>query len=1127
MSIETKYQRFEQIEHILKRPGMYIGGVDEIESPMWILEDDKIIEKNIKFVPGLYKIFDEIIVNVYDQTIMDDTLTNIKVDIDTKSNTMMVYNDGKGIDVVIHKKEGIYVPELIFGELLTSTHFDENTVRITGGLHGLGAKLTAIFSEEFEVEIGDNVNKKRFYQKYKNNLSFKSKPKISPYEKPKGFVKITFKPDLKYFKLDAINDDFIKLFNRRVYDLAMLSGKRIKTFLNGQLISFNNLSAYADLYIYSSNSTEEIDLGEQHNDKILETCKDQTVSKNRWKIVIAPANNKFKQISFVNGINTYNGGKHVDYIMSKIIKPIKEQIIKKYKDIDIKDQLIRDQIFIIIVCTIENPSFNSQTKDELITPPNKFGSSCDFNDSLVGKLFKLLNIKELVEMQIRMLENSFLTQTSKPQRVKNIPKLYDAYYAGTKKSSMCTLILTEGDSAKAMAISGLSSLNDINKKGTKGNDYYGVFPLKGKLLNVREATKKQIMNNEEFITLQKIIGLQVNEVYTEDNINKLRYGSIILMMDADVDGSHIKGLFINMLDYFWPSLLQITGFLKIFITPMIKASFGSGSNKEILEFFSMSDYNKWKNNTSNYSKYTIKYYKGLGTNTNDEAKAYFKNLDKYLMNLEWSDQSQQTINLAFAKEMADDRKTWLKHYDKNRVIDYTKKNLSYSDFINKELIHFSNYDNDRSIPSLIDGLKPSQRKVLFSAFKKNIKMDIKVAQFVGYVGETTSYHHGEMSLAKTIVSMAQNFVGSNNVNIIVPSGQFGTRLLGGKDYASPRYIYTRLEEVARLIFHVNDDPLLNYLNDDGFPIEPEYYVPILPMILVNGTEGIGTGYSTYVPNFNPVDIIDILLDMLNGVSVQRHEILPWYKNYKGIVKKISKSEYETKGLYKIEDNVMTISELPIQVWTENYKMFLENTLQNDKLKGAISKIKNNSDDLHVEFIIKFKNISFDNDVNIEKLFQLSNKISTGNMYLHDKNGKLKKYNSGIDIINDFYTVRLDFYQKRKQNLLDQLSDQIDHLKTRLKFIKLVISNKNIFKMSKDKIVDLLVEKKIILDVNSSESYEYLFRIPFNNFTKEKVIELEDEIAEKIEEHNKISNTTIENMWRHDLITLRDYLVNNT
>src|SRR5579872_1755269 len=246
MSIETKYQKLDPIEHILKKPGMYIGGTDEIEAPMWILEDNRIIERVIKYVPGLFKIFDEIIVNAYDQSITDSTLTRIKVNIDIKNNTFVVYNDGKGIDVVIHPKEKIYVPELIFGELMTSTHFDSTEKLITGGTHGLGSKLTSIFSTEFEVEVADPINKKKFYQKYRNHLSFKSKPKITPYTKSNGYVKITFKPDLAYFKLNTISNDFANLFHRRVYDLAMLAGKKVHTYLNDIQITSTDLSSRSE-----------------------------------------------------------------------------------------------------------------------------------------------------------------------------------------------------------------------------------------------------------------------------------------------------------------------------------------------------------------------------------------------------------------------------------------------------------------------------------------------------------------------------------------------------------------------------------------------------------------------------------------------------------------------------------------------------------------------------------------------------------------------------------------------------------------------------------------------------------------------------------------------------------------
>lgn len=482
----------------------------------------------------------------------------------------------------------------------------------------------------------------------------------------------------------------------------------------------------------------------------------------------------------------------------------------------------------------------------------------------------------------------------------------------------------------------------------------------------------------------------------------------------------------------------------------------------------------------------------------------------------------KAINLAFAKELADDRKTWLKNFNRDIVTDYTKKHVTYSDIINKELIHFSDYDNLRSLAHSIDGLKISQRKILYGIFKKNLITDMKVAQLVGFVGEISSYHHGEQSLAKAVIAMAQNFVGSNNINLLYPSGQFGTRLLGGNDSASPRYIYTRLALVTRLIYHQYDDNILTYLDDDGFSIEPIHYVPIIPMILVNGAEGIGTGYKCVVPQYNPLDIIEIILGKLKG-NPNKIKLIPWYNNFKGSIIQLSDFEFITKGTYTLENNILTITELPIGTWTEPYKIFLENTLFNDKLKGFISKIKNNSSESNVEFIIKFKHYPFETPEDMEKIFQLTSKLNTNNMYLHDVNGHIKKYETSIEIINDFFKIRIEYYKLRKDYILVELMREIMRLETKLKFIKLVTTDKNIFKLSTDKILDLLINHKIIN--SKSESIDFLLKIPFQSFSKEKVEELYNQIQNKTIEYDLIKKNTVEQMWINDLEVLKKALYN--
>ena len=409
------------------------------------------------------------------------------------------------------------------------------------------------------------------------------------------------------------------------------------------------------------------------------------------------------------------------------------------------------------------------------------------------------------------------TDGKKKNILRGIPKLDDANWAGTNKSDKCTLILTEGDSAKSFAISGLSIL---------GRDKYGVFPLKGKLLNVKGDDSnllKKISENSEIINLKKIIGLESNKKY--ESVKELRYGSILFLTDQDEDGSHIKGLLFNLFHSLWPELFKIPGFNKSMMTPIVKVT--NNRTKKVESFYNLSDYENWKVN-KNVNLYKIKYYKGLGTSTPKEAKEYFKDM-KIISYKFIEKESDDFMNLAFDKKLSHKRKDWLSNYDRNEVLDYNSNQISHKDFVNKELKHFSNSDNIRSIPNLLDGFKVSQRKIFYCSVKKNIKHEIRVAQLAGYISETGNYHHGEASLQGAIVNMAQDYVGSNNIPILDAIGQFGTRISGGNDSSQPRYIHTKVNKIIDKIFIKSDNDILNYKNDDGVIVEPGHYIPIIPM----------------------------------------------------------------------------------------------------------------------------------------------------------------------------------------------------------------------------------------------------------------------------------------------------------
>ena len=848
-NLSKLYQKKTEKQHVLDNPDTYIGSVETVDTLIPIYDEEKknIHSKEIQLVPGLYKLFDEGIVNCRDHFIrmhhamksckpntMPVTYINIDIDAD---GVISLTNDGNGIDIAEHPEHKIWIPELIFGHLRTSTNYDKSEKKIIGGKNGFGFKLVLIWSTWGKIETVDHIRGLKYTQEFKNNLDKVCKPEIKKC-KIKPYTKVMFKPDYKRLGIEGLTPDMISLLKRRVYDIAAITNKTIKVRFNEELIPVKHFQHYIDLYVGDKAVTKRIH--EESND--------------RWEyaICLAPTE-EFTQISFVNGIYTSRGGKHIDFIMGQIIRKL-VALIKKKKKIDVKTTTIKEQLMLFLRCDIENPSFDSQTKDYMNTPSNKFGSTCNVSDNFIEKIAKM-GVMEIACALTEVKATNAVKKTdgSKTKNIRGIPKLIDANFAGTNQSADCTIIFCEGDSAKAGIVSGLTK-DDRN--------FIGVYPMKGKLFNVRGETIKRIGENKEIAEIKQILGLETEKEYTKKDVtNLLRYGKVLFMTDQDLDGSHIKGLGLNLFESEWRTLSQIPNFFGFMNTPILKAKKG----KKTLVFYNDGEYNQWKQENED-SGYKIKYYKGLGTSTAKEFKEYFARKKIVTFNNS-GEVCEDSMDMVFNKKRADDRKKWLSNYNRELYLDTNQKSVSFQDFINKEMIHFSKYDCDRSIPNLIDGLKISLRKILFAAFKKRLTTEIKVAQFSGYVSEHSCYHHGEASLNGAIVGLAQNFVGSNNINLFEPNGQFGTRLQGGKDSASERYIFTTLNKLTRLIFPETDDKILKHLDDDGTIVEPVYYVPIIPMILVNGSKGIGTGFSTDIMCYNPLQIISKIKSMLNKQKI--------------------------------------------------------------------------------------------------------------------------------------------------------------------------------------------------------------------------------------------------------------------
>jgi DNA topoisomerase-2 len=1204
LGAEDEYKQKTPHEHVLDLPDTYIGSVEKDNELMFINNDNyddegdepMVVEESIEYVSGYFKIFDEIIVNARDHsTRKEKKCKNIKINIKKDIGEITVWNDGEGIPIVKRSDADVYTPEFIFARLLTSSNYDKKG-KTTGGKNGYGAKLANIYSVEFEVKtIGRYLDKNgkvklaEYTQLFENNMYKIHKPVINYNidQKSKQYTQIRYIPDYKRFNMDGLSSDMYNLLIRRCYDLGACTSKSVSVKVNGKDVKCRDFKDYIKLY-YSDNEKVKLTY-----EKV----------NSRWEIgAVFNPDKGDRCISFANGINTYRGGTHehhvINNVVQKVIRYINSQ--KKYEKLKISPAVVKQYLTFFVNCVIEDPKFSSQTKEYLEskvaswTISNHKDAKCNFSDEFVESLCKSGLQKTVVELT-EFKESKGLSKTDgkKVGRLSDVEKLIDAEWAGKRNSNQCYLFLTEGDSARAFAVSGL---------GVIGSQRYGVFPLRGKLLNVRSAAPKQIMGNKEFNNLKKILGLKQGEKYTDKS--KLRYGGIVILTDQDADGFHIKGLIINMLEHFWPELLLMDGFIKTLNTPLLKVWKKSDKKrKNINKFYSVREFDEWKSkNKIDMSKYNSKYYKGLGTSSDKEAKECFEDFDKKLVSFYWEhvkkeldnnsdsdseidisdkeddimdfdkedkedkktkktivtkkasndktkeifdSESHIAIAKAFDKKKVAERKKWIRSYDKTKTLEYDSSltEVSYSDFIDKELIEFSVLDNERSLPNLMDGLKPSTRKIIFACFERGrSKGEIKVSQLAGYVSEHTDYHHGEKSLMDAIIGLAQNYpCSSNNINLLKPNGNFGYRRNMGKDHASARYIFTELESITSKIFREEDFELLEYHYDDGKRVEPKFYVPIIPMSLINGGEGIGTGFSSKIPPHNPRDVIMNIKRLLNDKKPL--EMVPWFQGFKGTIERKQSNIYDddsvdmskddlsfvVTGKYEMNSNKIHITEFPSNYGSiDNYEKYLESKISvakddNNILEDVTFNRSNNFLDVTAKFKMQELRKLMKKSNGIDKFLKIKMNMSIKNIHLFDHNEHLRKYDSTIHVLQEYYKIRLNFYHKRKEFYLKKLRNELNIYKYKVKFIKEYMNGTiKLNKVKKAKIIEQLVDGKYPKLSNDhrnpveKRTYQYLTGMSIMTLSEEEIDELEKKSKNCQEIYDEYENITVKEIWEKEL-----------
>ena len=976
-----KYQKKSLLDHIQTRPDTYIGSCETDTLPIWTIGGGV---RELAYPPGLYKIFDEILVNAADNKRRDDSMR--RVEITYAGGIIGVCNDGATVPVLRHTEHAVYIPEMVFGHLLTGDNYDDSEERVTGGRNGYGAKLTNIFSSRFMVECVDAVNRKKFTQTWTANMSATDGPVVRATPNKKSRTAVTFEPDWARFGLAGPPDALEALLRRRAYDLAGTSPRTLSVYYNGEKIPVRTFADYAGQFV--SGGVHAV-LGE------------------RWEVVVArrPDGAELEAPSFVNGICTRRGGTHVKHATDALYRHIAEVATKRFKGLKIRPRDVASFALVFVNALVVNPSFDSQTKDTLTTRVRDFGSRAVWTPELLKKVTKKSGIMDALEDWARRKAGAALAKAVGKARTRLVvPKLSDANKAGGAKSNECTLILTEGDSALALAIAGLSVV---------GRNLWGAFPLRGKLLNVRDASQKAVLENKEIQNVMRIIGLQPGVAQPS-----LRYGRLCIMTDQDDDGAHIGGLILNFIDHFWPGLMDGTLRVCVFRTPLVKAAGRA--------FYSLPEYQAW---AATAPPHKAKYYKGLGTSTSAEAKQYFRALDQHLVPITCEDAGREALDLAFRRARAEHRRAWAANpaADAGLVIP-----RDVNTFVHKQLILYVTASMRRALCALgTDGLKVSQRKILYTALAKNIVTDMKVAQFAPQVAEFTDYHHGEQSLSAAAIKMGQQFVGANNVNPLVPSGQFGTRLMGGKDHASPRYIFTRLEPHTRKIFPKADDDLLTHAFSDGRAVEPVTFAPVVPMGVVNGSKGIATGWSATVPPHALGDVVEALLARLEGRTPAK--LVPSWKGFRGTVQvggTAARQTVITRGVWeRAGEDVLRVTELPVGTWTQPYREWLET-------RPWVKRVVEHSTDDRVNIEVHAEVA----DADAVKKLKLESTIHV-QLVGFDTQDRLKVYDSVEQVLDEFVPWRLAIYGRRLAKEVRGWEAKVRQLERVTTFLRAVVAGR--------------------------------------------------------------------------------------
>ncbi len=1123
--------KLSDIEHVHASADMYIGQKlhalsDPVSRFVFNPETQRMeFMKDVVYPAGLLKLFDEAISNASDNTLKKENPCNkIQVRIDRGNNVITIWNNGSVFPITLTEHPSRHDPltmayqcELAFFHCRASSNYHKKQ-RVSSGKNGLGIKLASILSLRSELIVCDG--KTYYKQSSSNYMQEVSAPIVKPATKAqegKPFLQFTFQPDLTLFYPEkeapaTFPDLMMRLFQSRVYDVAGTTSKGVKVWYA------KDKDAFAVIPIKTFK--EYVHLFVPDGDKELQTGHFET---DRWQVCLIrnPFPQDARSVSFVNGTNTYRGGTHLKYLYKQVhnfCKTVLPQIDR---------HRVERLVMVFVNCSIEDPSFTSQTKEELVTTPEKFGSNPTLDNRCLNML-KRSGIMDELQAAMEQKETKKIQQeigVTKRGPVRDIPGARDAAWAGSAKSKHCTLFLVEGVSALQLAEVAI---------GILGSDRFGAMPLQGKFVNA--ANRAKMEENKEFRHICKMIGLIPRKQMKRSD---LRYHNIVLLTDQDADGAHITGLFLYLLYKCWPELLHEKGLVSTFITPIVVATTTAGKR---FPFYSIPEYREWCEQA--HIKHSTKYYKGLATSTSKEAKIYFGEQFQQLLkpydSINSQDAESLDLALSHVKESVKKRQEWLKTFDENIFIQYQKcPSVRVHDFVHKSFKHYSWDSVCRGLPLLQDGLTNSQRKVLHYVLQHNVNEDEKVSSLSGKIAAATAYHHGEASLQQTVIRMAQDFACKQNINLLVPSGQFGARKDGGAVTGSPRYVFTRMDPIARLIFRKEDDPVLPRQTEEGVQVEFAYYAPIIPFLLVNGSQNIGTGFTSNIPCYRPQDWISIIRDELRGQDWKEPQ--PWFRGFTGTICMGKATSASKEVMVKEEDsgaspmdtggevfesapsklvfsstgvieskrpNQYIITELPVREWRDRYKTFLVRLEQDNQIKSFHED--------HTETTIRFVVETLAPIENPIEFFRLSKNHSTAlnTIVRCDDHLEIQSFASIKDIFMAFFRFRLHVYEQRRQHHVQMFQEEIPLKASKVAFIRLILEGR--LRLGQKR----ALMKQAMTELQLPEAYHTpLLDMSVSSFTEERMESLRQELVATEERLAFFQKVKPEELWLQDLAEL--------